>query len=132
MLLHQFIPPFSFAVTFDPFARAGKDQWLPPGASESHPFQIFHHDFLDIIGSSPRLRVIASNPLYNFAHGAAIWLSHSNEVLFCSNAGKPGKEGGSGLERTNDVFKISLGDVGSSDAENIAVTKVLFICDIPR
>lgn len=83
---------------------------MPPGITEeealSKPFHVYDDEFYDIIGDDPTLTLIASeesNPLF---HEAVVWYPPTDEVFFVQNAGA--KAAGTGLERSNDIFKISL------------------------
>ena len=94
-------------------------------------FQVFDSSFLSILGSSPSIRVIASNPDFAFAHEAPIWLPDTDEVTFVSNDGGP--LGMSDINHNNQVNKISLKDVtqaiqasaSNTSAVNVTFTKVL-------
>ncbi|EMD32368.1 hypothetical protein CERSUDRAFT_108812 [Gelatoporia subvermispora B] len=91
---------------------------------------IFHPDFLSVLGSTPSIRVVASNADFAFAHEAPIWVPETDEVFFASNDGGP--LGMSDLNHNNQVSKISLKEVesalqasGSSTAPvNVTVTKL--------
>lgn len=72
-------------------------------------FQAFHPSFLDLLGPSPSIRSIASDPTFAFAHEGPVWLKETNEVVFASYAG--GTLGRSGLDANNQVAKIRLGEV---------------------
>ncbi|KZT00245.1 D-lactonohydrolase-like protein [Laetiporus sulphureus 93-53] len=77
-------------------------------------FQVFHPAFLDVVGPSPSLRVIASIPGSVFAHEAPVWLPETDEVFFSSNCSGP-----SGLfdcSANNKISKISMKDVRSAIA----------------
>ncbi|KAH8077740.1 D-lactonohydrolase-like protein [Cristinia sonorae] len=89
-------------------------------------FQAFHPSFSSVLGRSPSIKRIASDPTFAFAHEAPIWLEETDEVTFASNAGGP--LGRSDLERNNQVGKISLKEAermienGVKDV-NVTVTK---------
>ncbi|KAK9312690.1 hypothetical protein V1522DRAFT_282603 [Lipomyces starkeyi] len=49
------------------------------------PFVVFQSEFLDILGPSPVLRVVAEEKSFPFAHEAGIWIPMTREVFFTSN-----------------------------------------------
>jgi len=90
-------------------------------------FQIFHPEFLAVLGSSPSIRLIASSSRYAFAHEAPVWIRDTDEFFFSSDAG--GSAGLSSINLNNEFFKISLKDVdaamtasGSTTAAAVNVT----------
>ena len=93
-------------------------------------FQVFHPDFLKILGPSATIRAVAANPTFAFAHEAPIWVPDTDEVFFASNDG--GALGMSDIDHNNQVSMISLkevaqaiGKAGNSIAPvNVTVTKV--------
>ncbi|KIJ56359.1 hypothetical protein M422DRAFT_774140 [Sphaerobolus stellatus SS14] len=85
-------------------------------------FQVWDTRFLDILGSSPSIRVIAERDDFAFAHEAPIWDPVEDQVFFASNDG--GALGMSDLLHNNQVNRISLKDVKGSGPQNITFTKV--------
>ena len=103
-------------------------------------FQIFDPEFLDVLGPTPSIRSIASNPDFAFAHEAPIWLHSTDEVFFASNDGGP--LGMSDLNHNNQVSKINLKEVAAAiqkvshqtdevGAVNVTVTKVRNLLSSP-
>ena len=89
-------------------------------------FQIFDKSFIDILGPSPSIRVIAENDSFAFAHEAPIWVPSTDEVFFASSDGGP--LGFSDLNHNNQVSKINLKDVKASNLVNY--TKVSVECPL--
>ena len=93
-------------------------------------FQVFHTDFLEILGPSATIRAVAANPTFAFAHEAPVWVPETDEVFFASNDG--GALGMSDIDHNNQVSSISLKEVGEAiqkvgggtAAVNVTVTKV--------
>ncbi|KAI0079437.1 calcium-dependent phosphotriesterase [Panus rudis PR-1116 ss-1] len=85
-------------------------------------FQVFHPDFISVLGKFPSIRSIASNPSFAFAHEAPIWLPHSDEVTFASNGG--GALGRSGISKNNQVSMIDLKEVAKAIENASAITPV--------
>ncbi|KAF9040264.1 D-lactonohydrolase-like protein [Hymenopellis radicata] len=109
-----YIQPSSFAVlgsSYDDW-RVNSSMMFDPSNSSAPIFQIFDPDFLNILGSEPSLRLIASNPDFAFAHEAPVWVPDSDEVFFTSNAA--GHLGHSGLDQNNQMGKISLQEVAAA------------------
>jgi len=75
-------------------------------------FQVFDPSFLTILGHSPSIRSVISDPTFAFAHEAPIYLESTDEVAFTSNAGGP--LGRSDLNNNNQVSKISLKEVAEA------------------
>lgn len=134
--LFQFVDPLSFAVLGPQgaFHNDSFTEFFNPTNTEPPFFQIFHQDFLAILGPSPSFHQVASNPAFAFAHEGPIYFPETDEVFFASNAG--GALGQSDLEHNNQVAKISMADVetalnaavaaeGSNATVNISVTKVI-------
>jgi gluconolactonase len=86
-------------------------------------FQIFDQEFLNILGPSASIQVVAENDSFAFAHEAPVYSPATDEVFFASNAGGP--LGMSDLEHNNHILKISLAEVeravGSSGGGNVNV-----------
>ena len=93
-------------------------------------FQVFHPDFLKILGPGATIRAVAANPTFAFAHEAPIWLPDTDEVTFASNDG--GALGMSDIDHNNQVSVISLKEVAAAikasgrnvTPVNVTVTKV--------
>jgi len=129
-----FIDLRSFAVLGPqgPFRNSSSTPFFNPTNTEPPIFQIFHPDFLGIIGSSASFHQIASNATFAFAHEAPIYVPETDEVFFASNDGGP--LGKSDLEHNNRVGKISMVDVetalkavgaeGSNATVNVPVTEL--------
>lgn len=82
----------------------------------SKPFHVYDDEFYKIIGDDPTLTLIAreeSNPLF---HEAVVWYPPTDEVFFAQNAGA--RAAGTGLERSNEIFKISLGQAAAVAAKD--------------
>ncbi len=81
-----------------------------------------------MLGASPSLTEIASNPGFAFAHEAPIYVPETDELFFASNDGGP--LGMSDLDHNNEVSKISMAEVEaalarkSSSPINVTVTPV--------
>ncbi|KAI0784000.1 D-lactonohydrolase-like protein [Irpex lacteus] len=108
------VDPHQFAVlgqnaTFR--SNAFSDLFNPTNTSSPF-FQVFDPAFLDILGSKPSIRVIASIPGFAFAHEAPIWVPQTNEVFFASNDG--GDPDFSDINHNNRVSKISLDEIASA------------------
>ncbi|KAF9451568.1 calcium-dependent phosphotriesterase [Macrolepiota fuliginosa MF-IS2] len=130
-----FVDPASFAVLpkDGPF-RTDANKVFNPTNTTPPFFQIFNTGFLSILGSTPSINVIATNPDFAFAHEAPIYVPETDEVFFCSNAGGP--LGMSDINNNNKVFKISLAEAeaamdanGGGDV-NVTVTEVPLSDDI--
>ncbi|KAJ9091906.1 hypothetical protein QFC20_007515 [Naganishia adeliensis] len=84
--------------------------FLPPSVNlstaKTTPFHVYHPDFHTIIGPSPRLSVVWSNPEYAAAHEAPVFHEGSNALFFAANAGAP--LGRSGKDRSNVVWRMSV------------------------
>jgi gluconolactonase len=77
------------------------------------PFiQVFDPSFLDVIGPSATIRLIASNPGFAFAHEAPIYVPNLNSVFFASNAG--GALGYSGWYNNSVVSMINMTEVDAA------------------
>ena len=92
-------------------------------------FQVFHPEFLDILGPNATIRSIAANPDFAFANEAPVWVPDTDEVFFSSGYGALGF---SDIDHNNRVLKISLGEVAraietagpGTPPVNVSVTKV--------
>ncbi|KAJ7879388.1 D-lactonohydrolase-like protein [Mycena leptocephala] len=85
-------------------------------------FQIFDRAFLDILGPSPSIRLIASNESFAFAHEAPIWIPETGEVWFCSDEGG-GRAIHSDVNTNNVVSRIRMQEVrGGGDVSITPVT----------
>ncbi|KAH9837864.1 D-lactonohydrolase-like protein [Rhodofomes roseus] len=82
-------------------------------------FQIFHPEFLRVLGDRPTIRTIASRPGTIFAHEAPVWFPESDEVFFGSHC--QGPEGWRDCRGNNFMSKISMREV--KDAVRAAGTK---------
>ncbi|KAH9911296.1 D-lactonohydrolase-like protein [Amylocystis lapponica] len=129
-----YIDPRSFSVigNHDHFRESAfdpKSHFNPTGSAPPF-FQIFHSDFLAILGASPSIREIASSSHYAFAHEAPIWVRDTDEFFFSSDDGGP--LGISDIDNNNEFFKLSLNTVkaafvasgSSTSAVNATVTKL--------
>lgn len=91
-------------------------------------FQVFHEGFLDILGSSPSIREVASNASFAFAHEAPVYFPEMDEMFFASNDG--GSLGMSDLDHNNVYGKISLAaaeaelEANPDGAVNVPVTEL--------
>ncbi|OBZ77325.1 Gluconolactonase [Grifola frondosa] len=108
------IDPRAFAVlgTNGPFRMSSFTQFFNPTNTSPPFFQIFDPAFLTVLGHTPSIRVVASNPTFAFAHEAPIWVPSTDEVFFASNDG--GLLGMSNLEHNNQVSSISLRAVAAA------------------
>ncbi|KAH7026373.1 uncharacterized protein B0I36DRAFT_330524 [Microdochium trichocladiopsis] len=83
----------------------------PPGTDteslKARPFHVYDDEFLNVIGSNPKLSLIAheasGNPIF---HEAVVWYPPTEEVFFVQNAGAPAA--GTGLNKSSLIYKISL------------------------
>ncbi|OCH91753.1 D-lactonohydrolase-like protein, partial [Obba rivulosa] len=126
------IDPLDFAALGNngSFRQSAFTQFFNPTNSTPPFFQVFHEDFLSVLGSTASIRVVASNPGFAFAHEAPIWVPETDEVFFASNDG--GALGMSDLNHNNQVSKISLTEVAqalqgsgsNTSAVNVTVTKL--------
>ncbi|KAH9896458.1 D-lactonohydrolase-like protein [Cubamyces lactineus] len=127
-----FVDPRSFAVLGNngPFRESSFTQLFNPTNTTPPFFQVFHADFLKILGPGATIRAVAANPTFAFAHEAPIWLPDTDEVTFASNDG--GALGMSDIDHNNQVSKISLKEVEAAIAKagrshapvNVSVTKL--------
>ncbi|KAI0084603.1 D-lactonohydrolase-like protein [Irpex rosettiformis] len=124
------VDPLQFAVLGQnaTFRSSSFTEFFNPTNTTPPFFQAFDPAFLDILGSNPSIRVIASNPGFAFAHEAPIWVQKTNEVFFASNDGGP--LGFSDIDHNNQVSKVSLNEVDvaiknardATSALNVTVT----------
>ncbi|KAI0367310.1 D-lactonohydrolase-like protein [Pilatotrama ljubarskyi] len=127
-----FVDPRSFAVLGNngPFRQDAFAELFNPTNTSPPFFQVFHTDFLEILGPSATIRAVAANPTFAFAHEAPIWVPSTDEVFFASNDG--GALGRSDIDHNNQISKISLREVAaairtvgrSTAAVNVSVTKL--------
>ncbi|KAI0702387.1 D-lactonohydrolase-like protein [Cerioporus squamosus] len=93
-------------------------------------FQVFHPDFLKILGPNANIRAVASKPTFLFAHEAPIWVPETDEVFFASAGGAM-----AAIDQYQ-VSKISLKDVAAAiKASGPGVTPVnvtTMKIDLPR
>ncbi|TDL15368.1 D-lactonohydrolase-like protein [Rickenella mellea] len=113
-----FVDPLSFAVLGSAGNfRTDGDLFNPTNTTPPF-FQIFDSGFLDILGASPSVRLIASNATFAFAHEAPIWIPSTDTFFFASNDG--GALGNSDINNNNQVSMINLKNVGSSGKVSFA------------
>ncbi|KAH9913684.1 D-lactonohydrolase-like protein [Epithele typhae] len=127
-----FVDPHSFAVlgANATFRTNAFGQLFNPTNTTPPFFQVFHQDFLKILGPSPTLRAVTANPTFAFAHEAPIWDPATDEVFFASNDG--GALGMSDIDHNSQVSKISLAEVATAIKAagpgaapvNVSVTKL--------
>ncbi|EJD51262.1 calcium-dependent phosphotriesterase [Auricularia subglabra TFB-10046 SS5] len=105
-----------------------KDPWknatelFTPGHKFTEPiFQIYDREFLQVLGPSPSISLVAQNDAFMFAHEAPVWVEKTDEVFFCSNAGWPP----SSLRRTNVLSKISLREAQEKGTATVKPTPTL-------
>ncbi|CDO76202.1 hypothetical protein BN946_scf184819.g2 [Trametes cinnabarina] len=130
------VDPRSFAVLGidGPFRESSITQLFNPTNTTPPFFQVFHPDFLKILGPTGTIRAVAANPTFAFAHEAPIWVPQTDEVFFASNDG--GALGMSDIDHNNQVSKISLKEVAAAIKTasrgtapvNVSVTKL----DLPE
>ncbi|KAF7419407.1 hypothetical protein PC9H_001997 [Pleurotus ostreatus] len=124
----QFVDPRSFSVIGQngTFRASSFEGFFNPTSTTPPFFQIFDQEFLKVLGASPSLTEIASNPGFAFAHEAPIYVPETDELFFASNDGGP--LGMSDLDHNNEVSKISMAEVEaalarkSSSPVNVTVT----------
>ena len=97
----QLVDPLSFNVLGNngSFRTDVFSQLFNPTNTSPPFFQVFHPDFLKILGPSATIRAVAANPTFAFAHEAPIWVPHTDEVFFASNDG--GALGMSDIDHNN-------------------------------
>lgn len=78
--------------------------------------------FYDIIGDDPTLTLIAQEATDPLFHEAVVWHPPTDDVFFVQNAGA--KAAGTGLEKSNAVFKVSLAQAGEVSSLRDATGKV--------
>lgn len=112
------------------FRQSATEEFFNPTNATPPFLQVFHPDFLQILGPSATIRAVAANATFAFAHEAPIWNPGTDEVFFASNDG--GMFGMSDIDHNNQVAKISLKDVAAAIRAsgrdiapvNVTVTKV--------
>ncbi|KAL2864278.1 SMP-30/gluconolactonase/LRE family protein [Aspergillus lucknowensis] len=84
--------------------------FIPPGTTDAtlhkRPFHVYSEEFLEIIGQSPTLTLVAQTSKDPLFHEAVVWSRETDEVFFVQNAGA--KDAGTGLEKPAIIQKISL------------------------
>ncbi|KAF4618314.1 hypothetical protein D9613_011701 [Agrocybe pediades] len=102
------LPPLSFAVLGQnaTFRQNGFIQQFNPTNSTPPFFQIFHSDFLDILGPNAFVRNIAVNNTFasGFAFEAPFFNSPTNEMFFASSVFVPE----SSFNHSNRISKINM------------------------
>ncbi|KAF1732852.1 Gluconolactonase [Beauveria bassiana] len=90
----------------------GITEWVPPGTTrqglKDRPFLVFDPEFLEIIGSDPKLAIIAETEKDPLFHEAVVWIPATDEVFFAQNAGAP--DAGTGLNKSSIVQKVSVSE----------------------
>ncbi|KAI0710560.1 D-lactonohydrolase-like protein [Earliella scabrosa] len=112
------------------FRTSATEEFFNPTNSSPPFFQVFHPDFLKILGPRATIRAVAANATFAFAHEAPIWVANTDEVFFSSNDG--GALGMSDIDHNNQVAKISLKEVATAIRAsgqgiapvNVTVTKI--------
>ena len=133
-LCAQLVDPLAFNVLGinGSFRTSATEEFFNPTNSSPPFFQVFHPDFLKILGPRATIRAVAANATFAFAHEAPIWVPNTDEVFFSSNDG--GALGMSDIDHNNQVAKISLKEVATAIRAsgqgiapvNVTVTKVRF------
>ncbi|PPQ96414.1 hypothetical protein CVT26_005093 [Gymnopilus dilepis] len=126
------VPPSSFAVLGQnaTFRQNGlADQFNPTNTTPPF-FQIFHPDFLTVLGPNPFIRNIAQNSTFasGFAFEAPIFVASTNELFFCSSVIPPE----SSMTHNNRISKIDMTIVEKALASKTANINVPFeTLDLP-
>lgn len=124
--LYQSIPPLSFAVMGQnaTFRQNGFIQTFNPTNNTPPFFQIFHSDFLDILGPKATVRTIAVNNTFasGFAFEAPFFNAPTNEIFFASSVFVPE----SSFNHSNRISKINLTLVEEALAANVADINIPF------
>lgn len=84
-------------------------EFFNPTNSSPPFFQIFHPEFLRVLGERPSIRAIASRPGTIFAHEAPVWSPETDEVFFGSHC--LGSKGWRDCRGNNFMSKISMQEV---------------------
>jgi hypothetical protein len=121
----QIIDPRKFNVLGPNNTFRTDTDFFNPTNSTPPFFQIFSPSFLTILGSSPSVRLIASNETFAFAHEAPVWIPELDEVFFSSNDG--GAFGMSDLERNNVVSRVSLREVRRGGGATVLEVCIIII-----
>ncbi|KAF9557269.1 calcium-dependent phosphotriesterase [Agrocybe pediades] len=133
----QSLPPLSFAVlgqnaTFRPGQNGSIQQFLNPTNSTPPFFQIFHSDFLDILGPDAFVRTIAANDTFaspGFAFEAPFFNPPTNEMFFASSVFVPE----SSFNHSNRISKINMTLVEQELAADVQDINVPFeTLDLPE
>lgn len=110
---HAVLPPPFYRGPFTPSYYTESVTRFP--LSLSAPFVVVHSSFLDILGPSPLIKVIASSEIAlggdgrGFAHEAGIYVQETNEVWFTSSGTYLSNE------NRNQISKIKLDSTGETD-----------------
>ncbi|KAH9475556.1 Lactonohydrolase oryL [Psilocybe cubensis] len=120
------IPPLSFAVMGQnaTFRENGFKTTFNPTNGTPPFFQIFHSDFLDILGPKATVRTIAVNDTFasGFAFEAPFFNAPTNEIFFASSVFVPE----SSFNHTNRISKINMTLVEEALAEDVANINIPF------
>ncbi|KZV79538.1 calcium-dependent phosphotriesterase [Exidia glandulosa HHB12029] len=109
-------------------SRTDAFQMFNPTNTTAPFFQVFHDDFLDILGPHASIVAIASNPGFAFAHEAPIFDPSTDDLFFASNDGGP--LGFSDIDHNNQIGRLSLREAETALAKsggkpvNVTVTKL--------
>ncbi|KAI0754549.1 hypothetical protein C8Q80DRAFT_1216522 [Daedaleopsis nitida] len=85
----------------DVFRESATDTFFNPTNTSPPFFQVFHEDFLKILGPSATIRAVVANPMFAFAHEALVWVPGTDEIFFSSNNG--GTLGRSDIDHNNQI-----------------------------
>ncbi|KAF8888412.1 hypothetical protein CPB84DRAFT_1786303 [Gymnopilus junonius] len=120
------IPPSSFAVLGQnaTFRQNGLIQQFNPTNTTPPFFQIFHPDFLTVLGPNAFVRSIAKNATFasGFAFEAPIFNPPTNEIFFASSVFPPE----SSFTHSNQISKINMTLVENALAQKVADINVPF------
>ena len=123
------VDPRSFAAVPSNFNfRTNIFSTFNPTNTTSPFFQVFHPDFLTILGPNARINEVARNNTFAFAHEAPIYDPTLDTVFFASNDG--GALGMSDLNHNNVVNSISMKEVeqklanAGTNAVSVTVTQL--------
>ncbi|KAI0729162.1 D-lactonohydrolase-like protein [Fomitopsis betulina] len=112
------------------FRQNAFDEHFNPTDTSPPFFQIFHPEFLRVLGDKPSIRAIASQPGAIFAHEAPVWFPETDEVFFGSRCNGP--KGWHDCSANNFISKISMREVeegvhalrDSIEPLNVTVTRL--------
>ncbi|KDR76544.1 hypothetical protein GALMADRAFT_139466 [Galerina marginata CBS 339.88] len=120
------VPPSSFAVLGQnaTFRQNGATEHFNPTNTTPPFFQIFHPDFLSVLGPDAFVRVIAENATFasGFAFEAPIFHVQTNEIFFASSVVPPE----SSMTHNNRISKINMTLVEIALAQKVASINVPF------